>query len=68
MINFFKKKQKNKSLESFIFSYKSEENILNNLCKKYGCDKGYFEGSKSSFHGILIVILIFITFYFLIKD
>ena len=49
MINFFKKKQKNKSLESFIFSYKSEENILNNLCKKYGCDKGYFDGSKKFF-------------------
>mgnify|MGYP001207654339 FL=1 len=49
MINFFKKKHKNNSLESFIFSYKSENNILNNLCKKYGCDKGYFDESKRFF-------------------
>ena len=49
MLNFFHKQKKKKLNESFSFTYKSKENILNTLCKKYGCDKGYFKGSQKFF-------------------
>ena len=46
MIKFFKQKH---SLESFSFTYKSKENLLNKLCEKFGCDKGYFKDSLRYF-------------------
>jgi len=49
MLNFFHKQKKKISNESLSFTYKSKENILNTLCKKYGCDKGYFKGSQKFF-------------------
>ena len=48
MFKFFNK-PKNKTLDSFSFSYQSQTNELNKLCKKFGCDKGSFEGSEKFF-------------------
>ena len=49
MLKFLLNKKKQKPIESFIFNYKSKSNLLNTLCKKFGCDKGYFEGSQEYF-------------------
>lgn len=49
MLKFLLNKKKQKSIESFTFNYKSKLNTLNTLCKKFGCDKGYFEGSQEYF-------------------
>ena len=48
MFKFFNK-QKPSTLDSFIFNYQIHTNELNKLCKKYGCDKGYFKGSHKFF-------------------
>ena len=41
--------KKQKPMESFTFNYKNKVNVLNTLCKKFGCDKGYFEDSQKYF-------------------
>ncbi len=48
MFKFFNK-QKSLSLGSFTFNYQIHTNELNKLCKKFGCDKGSFEGSHKFF-------------------
>ena len=49
MLKFLLNKKKHKPIESFTFNYKSKSNLLNTLCEKFGCDKGYFEGSQEYF-------------------
>ncbi len=51
MLDFFLniKGKKKRSLDFFNFIYKSRVNKLNDLCKKFGCDKGYFDGSEKYF-------------------
>ena len=48
MFKFFNK-QKPYPLDSFTFNYQIHTNELNKLCKKFGCDKGSFEGSHKFF-------------------
>ena len=48
MFKFFNK-QKKKSLDSFTLQYQFQTNELNKLCKKFGCDKGSFDGYQKFF-------------------
>ena len=48
MFKFFNKK-KYKALDYFTFNYQFKTNELNKLCKKFGCDKGSFDGCQKFF-------------------
>ena len=49
MLKLFHNWKKQKPMESFTFNYRSKSNVLNTLCKKFGCDKGLFDGSHRYF-------------------